>query len=149
MVPEHHELKTAPPDGYVDLRRMSFGEMLASQGLAYQVSMKASQSGDDADLDLNVTQAKVMEYQFGICVVGHNLEHETGRPLDFKRTPQDVHVLDPRVGGEIANIIDRMHKWETNFPNSGLPSVSASSVNGAAAMAAVEPPTISPSSSSE
>ena len=134
MVPEHHDLRTCP-GGFVKLRRMSFGELLASQGMAYQVSMKSQEGGNDPEVGMKISQATVMEYQFKLCVMEHNLEDETGRMLDFKSVPRDVHVLDPRIGGEISTIIEKMHNWQQSFPNSETPSGDASSSNGASGMA--------------
>jgi hypothetical protein len=127
---------------------MSFGELLASQGMSFQVQMKASQSSGDPDVGVNITQATVMEYQFKTCIAEHNLENETGQLLNFQNSPKDVHTLDPRIGGEIANIIEKMHNWSEQFPNSETPSVPASSANGAGVMATA-PAETSPTSSSE
>jgi hypothetical protein len=131
------------------LRRMSYGELLTSQALAYNIQVKAGSSSTDPDVGFQMSQAAVMEYQFKTCVMEHNLEDESGRALDFGKIPRDVHVLDPRIGGEIASIIERMHQWQQSFPNSETPSASVSSTNGAPGMATTPSTGSSPTSSSE
>jgi hypothetical protein len=53
-------------------------------------------------------------YDFRICVVSHNLEKKVGDStvlLDLTQ-PGDVAVLHPRVGEEIATLIDKMNNFE-------------------------------------
>jgi hypothetical protein len=148
MAPEHYALKHCPPDGYVDLRRMSFGELLASQDMAYKVSAQSQEGSDDPTVGLSVTQAAVMEYQFRICIVKHNLEDDKGQPLDFAKSPQHVHLLDPLIGQDIAKKIDLMHRLEQKYPNSEAPSVNGSSTTDVAATVAMDLPETLPTSSS-
>src|SRR6266568_2556750 len=109
--PQHHDLKTCP-GGFVELRRMSYGELMTSQ-----------------DMAMNISRAAVEEYQFRTCVVGHNLMDENDRVLDFKRK-EDVHLLDGNVGQEISRLIGNIHDWQKNFPNSETPSANGSSADG-------------------
>ena len=149
LAPTRYNLKHCP-EGYVELRRMSFGELLASQDLAYQVSVKANeQNQDDPELGMNMSQMAVHEYQFKTCIVDHNLEDEQGNKLNFQKVPQHVHMLDPLVGQEIARQIDLMHRLEQKFPNSEKPSINGSSTSDAAKMALTSAPLeTSPTSSS-
>ncbi len=126
--PQHHDLKTCP-GGFVELRRMSYGELMTSQDMAYQVSAKAGQNSDDPEMAMNISRAAVEEYQFRTCVVGHNLMDENDRVLDFKRK-EDVHLLDGNVGQEISRLIGNIHDWQKNFPNSETPSANGSSADG-------------------
>lgn len=133
-VPIAHPLTTLP-EGFVKIRRMSYGELLASQDMAYQISVKQSEASDgDPDMGVKMTQAAILEYQFKTCIVDHNLEDDSGQMLDF-RQPQAVHLLDPLIGQEINSIIEKTHRWDKKFPNLSTPSTSASSTNGAAGMA--------------
>jgi hypothetical protein len=139
MAPTKLYLKHCP-EGWVDLRRMSFGELLASQDLAYQVSAKANESRDDPELSMNMSQMAVYEYQFKTCIVDHNLEDEHGTKLNFAASPQSVHMLDPLVGQEIVKKIDLMHRLEQNYPNSEKPSTNGSSTTDAVKMATTSAP---------
>lgn len=125
--PQLVELATCPPDGFVKLRRMTFGELMTSQDMAYQVSMKASQDVNNPDMALDISRAKVTEYQFGTCIVDHNLEDDKGRKLSFK-SAQDIHLLDSNIGQEIQASIDDIHNWNKQFPNSPESSENSSSV---------------------
>jgi hypothetical protein len=66
---------------------------------------------------MKMTQERVVVFEFGNCVVDHNLEDEKGRKLNFK-APQDVFMLDPRVGDEIQQHIDDMNNFEDDLGNS-------------------------------
>lgn len=143
MKPIDYPLKTCP-GGWVQLRRMSYGELLASQDMAYQVSVKEGKDGGDPDMGVNVTQAKILEYQFRTCIIDHNLENETGQKLRFD-SPEAVHMLDSLIGQEINAQLEKMHRWDKTYPNSDTPSISESSTNGAtetAASASTSPPAL-------
>jgi uncharacterized protein (DUF305 family) len=110
---------------------MSYGELLTSQDLAYQVSVKENKDGSgDPEAGINVTQAKILEYQFKICILDHNLENESSQKLRFD-SPEAVHMLDANIGQEINAQIEKMHRWDKAYPNSAEPSTNGSSTNGA------------------
>lgn len=132
LEPRRFDLKTLP-EGYVELRRMSYGELMTSQDLAYQVQMRANEAdASSPEVGLTVTRMAITEYQFRTCIVSHNLEDQTSRALDFSRA-MDVHMLDSNVGQEISDIIDREHNWKQKYPNSQTPSESGSSSDGVSA----------------
>lgn len=148
MAPVRHNLKHCP-EGWVDLRRMSFGELLASQDMAYQVSVKASEATgkDDPEVGMDMSQARVHEYQFKTCIVDHNLEDEQGHKLNFAQAAT-VHMLDPLIGQEISKQIDQMHRLDQKYPNSEKPSTSESSTSDERGMATTSVPAAkSPTSS--
>jgi hypothetical protein len=105
---------------------MSYGELMTSQDLAYQVQMKATAGSDEPEMGFNISRATVTEYQFKTCIRDHNLEDESGRKLDFTKK-HDVHLLDGNVGQEVQNVIDDMHNWNKQLPNSDEPSSNGSS----------------------
>jgi hypothetical protein len=150
--PQRFELKTCP-EGWVKMRRMSYGELLTSQDMAFQVQMKASENNsDEADMGISVTRAAISAFQINTCVMDHNLEDENGRKLVFS-DDADVTSLDPNIGQELTKLIDDMHDWNKQFPNSGKPSVNGSStVSTVVADTVPEPedsiPTSSPTTSS-
>jgi hypothetical protein len=123
--PERYDLKSLP-DGYVMLRHMSHGEMLHRQDLSMQMQMLADRRTKSASMEVKQMQTAVVQYEFGVSIVSHNLQAPDGRTLDF-RNPMDFANLDGRVGAEIAAEIDRMHDWEGTLPNSEARSTSLSS----------------------
>jgi uncharacterized protein (DUF305 family) len=100
--------------------------------MAYNVSVKTAENGSsgDPDMGVSVTQAKILEYQFKICIVDHNLENETNQKLRFD-SPEAVHMLDANIGQEINAQIEKMHRWDKTYPNSEEPSTSESSTSDA------------------
>ena len=114
------DLKSCP-GGWVQLRRMSYGERLHRQDIAMQMSMEADQRKRTAQMNVVPTQTQVAAYELGTCVVDHNLEDESGRKLNFTN-PVDCQLLDGRIGEEIAGYIDTMHDWEGDLPNSVVKS---------------------------
>jgi hypothetical protein len=129
MEPQTVDLRTCP-GGFVELRRMTYGELMTSQDLAYQIQMKASEVDPDApEMGLNITRMAIIEYQLKTCVMNHNLEDEAGRHLDFRQS-RDCHLLDANIGQEINDAIEKMHNWNRQFPNSEKSSLNGSSEEG-------------------
>lgn len=151
METQHVDLKTCPPDGFVELRRMTFGELMTSQDMAYQVQMKAGEDADNPEMGVTMSRIAIMEYQFQKCVMRHNLEDDKGRVLDFRKAP-DVHLLDANIGQEISGAIDDMHNWQKQYPNSDASSLNGSSAGsgpvGVAPKTSDQPPSELPTKSS-
>jgi hypothetical protein len=126
LEPKLEELDTCP-GGWVKLRRMSYGELLASNDMAFSVSLEAGDKGSsDPKMGVGASTGRIAEYRFKVCIVDHNLENEAGTRLDF-RNAQTMHLLDPNVGQEIDAKISKMHDWQATFPNSEPQSPSGSS----------------------
>lgn len=124
---ERKELLTVPAKdgveaGWVELRRMSFGEKLEKDAEA--MKMRFAMDGNASDVsDVNAEVAVVNVVatllEFQRCVVNHNLttlidpDNEDGgeRPLNFQKA-EDVRVLDPRIGSEISDLIGEMNDFE-------------------------------------
>lgn len=102
------DLKSCP-GGWVQLRRLTFGEMNARLDMAGKMSMQADQKTKTADASIEMAQAAVVEYEFGKCIVDHNLEDDEGNKLDFTK-PAHVRALDPRIGEEISTLIDDLNQ---------------------------------------
>lgn len=110
--PERFDLKTAPPDGFIVLRKMAWGEWLTRRDMGMHMAMKAGgRKTDDSKIDIDVVQAAVTRYEFQKCVVDHNLEDENGTKLNLG-TKQDFDRLDPRIANEIETIIKNLHEWD-------------------------------------
>jgi hypothetical protein len=106
-------LKTLPPDGYVVVRRMTYGETLARESKATKIlvegSDKNSKTGPQAEVDI---QTEALAYwDFANLVVEHNCQDIDGRVLNFKNIA-DVTKLSGVVGREIGQIIDAYNDVE-------------------------------------
>jgi hypothetical protein len=103
---EHHDLKSCE-DGFVDLRRMSFGEKnKRTEMIGNQLEMR-NDHGEARGMMEFATQ-KAVEWEFANLIIDHNLEDEDGRKLDFKNRA-DIQKLDPIIGEEIGLLIDGMN----------------------------------------
>lgn len=100
------DLKTL--DGaYVVLRSLTYGEYLARRDKA----MAATTDGVSRDVAIKAMQAEVTRFEFSTMIVDHNLEDATGRKLNFGN-PHDFNMVNPKVGEEIAGLIDEYLDWE-------------------------------------
>jgi len=124
---EKFDLKSAPPDGYVELRKMTFGQKLVRQQNAMKIQMqmrRKNQGNTTASMEMESLASTL--FDFKNCVVSHNLTDATGNPLNLA-SDFDVQRLDPRVGEEISTYIDQMNNFEDNDEgNSGTVSDSQS-----------------------
>ena len=117
------DLKTAPPDGFVMLRRMTYGKWLHRQELALKLQIDAGKKGDNMKGEMQMANKAVTLFEFQECVIDHNLENDAGEKLDFKQ-PYTLDILDPRIGNEIGEAIMRLH--EADLGNSEAGSNSSS-----------------------
>lgn len=102
---ERKDLKTLD-EGYVVLRKMSYGEILHRRDLAAKIGRAAG--GDDVEFKLQFLA--VQQYEFSKCIVEHNLEKDDAGTLFNFKDAKDVALLDPVVGQEIETLIDGMNK---------------------------------------
>lgn len=115
---ERFDLESAPPDGYVVLRKFSYGEKVKIRSLTARVHIaqaevakkqkEARQKGEDIedlDAEMSFDMEAVLAYKFKKAIVQHNLEDAKGRKLDFK-SRSDFHLLDEAVGEEIEDSIE-------------------------------------------
>lgn len=109
--PERFPLRTAPPDGYVVLKKMSWGEWLTRRDMGMHMAMEAGGRKDSRKIDIDIIQANVTRYEFQKCVVEHNLEDEQGTVLNLG-SERDFVRLDPRVANEIEGLIKSLHEWD-------------------------------------
>lgn len=104
------------PDGFIMLRRLSYGEFLRRQELGMEMAINSKQGSKDNNLDLKMMQRAVQEFEFKNCIVDHNLEDDNGNPLDF-RLASTIDNLDPRIGQEIGKHIDQLIQFEEALGN--------------------------------
>lgn len=108
---ETFQLKTAPPDGYVTLRRMSWGDKLKRQALVSKMKIQTRRGSKDLQGELDMMAEQTALLEFARCIVDHNLTDSTGRKLDFAN-PDDVKAINGNIGEEISVYIARMNNFE-------------------------------------
>ena len=105
---QRYDLKTLP-EGFVELKRMSYGAWLHRQEMSMRLKIEAERNKAVAG-EMAMANKAVTQYEFQQCIVNHNLEDENGQELDF-RSIQTLEKLDPRVGNEIGQLINDMHEF--------------------------------------
>jgi hypothetical protein len=108
------DLKTLP-EGFVVLRRMSYGQILQRRMFT---KLEVGGSGKSGDFrgELAMANRKVTEFEFANCIVDHNLEDAGGRKLNLN-LPADFNQLDPKIGQEIEGYITEMNNFEADEEN--------------------------------
>lgn len=109
------------PDGYVELRTLSFHEMNTRADIAARMYQEEKVSTAKNRAQGRQNQDEVIrgyfelmnvastEYEFRNCITNHNLEDENGNLIDFTR-PMQAWRLDPKIGAEIARLIDSLNQ---------------------------------------
>jgi hypothetical protein len=98
--------------GWVELRRLSYGEKLNKDAEA--MKMRFAMGGNSAqnmDAELSLINEFVTYREFAKCIMAHNLTDDNDKPLNFTN-PEDVKKLDPRVGDEISTLIGELNDFE-------------------------------------
>jgi hypothetical protein len=103
-----YDLKTLPPDGFVVLRRLSYGQVLERRSM-----MKlevATRGGKTKGLEgeLALADRAYTLFDFKHCIVEHNCENESGGLLNLGN-PNDLVRLDPKVGQEIETLLSELN----------------------------------------
>jgi len=108
---EKFDLKTLP-GAFIELRRMSYGEKMHRSGLMSGLKVKGSNRSKDFEGELMLANQRVTEYEFAVCIVGHNLEKDDkGTLLDFKNK-FDLGMLDGKVGEEIGVLLNKVNLFD-------------------------------------
>jgi len=111
----HKELKTAPPDGFVDLRPLPFGMKLERRSKATRMMMRMPNTpkGQKVEQSYEVESMDEMTiaYDFAYCIVDHNLTDVNDVKLDFSNK-MTLKALDPRIGSEIERYISELNEDE-------------------------------------
>jgi hypothetical protein len=110
---ERFDLKTAPPDGFITLRRLTYGQKLERQSIAMDMKVEmADKTNKGQGQGIMTMQNKAVTlFEYRNCVVEHNLTDENEQLLNFT-DPRTLDMLDPRVGDEIGELIDSMNNFE-------------------------------------
>jgi hypothetical protein len=107
---DRFDLKTVP-EGYVVIRRMSYGDSLKRQKMSTKMTFGSTSDKKDFAGELDIDQEGVALWDFANCIVEHNLTDDREIPLDFKK-PSDVRRLARPVGEEIGKLIDDVNNFE-------------------------------------
>ena len=83
------ELKTLPPDGFVELRKFSHGEILKRQEISFNQRVNRKDS-DFIESQPNFIKLRV--YDFKNAIVNHNLEDFDGNTLDLTHFQVVVNI---------------------------------------------------------
>lgn len=112
LLTEHFDLKTLE-GGWIDLKRMNYGQKLERAQMATDMQLEMTKGAKTQKANIDIMQRVVTVFDFKNCVADHNLfeDDEEQIKIDFTR-PNVVDKLDPRVGDEIASLIDDMNNFE-------------------------------------
>lgn len=105
---EKFDLRSAPPDGYVMLRRLTYGEVLRRRDMGTKMQLDQSRRGGNQKVTIDMIQTETTWFEFKSAIVDHNLEDDAGRKLDFNNR-NDFSQLDPHVAQEIERLISDMN----------------------------------------
>lgn len=107
---ERKDLKSLP-EGFVVLRRLTFGQKLERNALAMDMEVEEGDRKNESKASMRTNLRAVAEFEFKHCIVEHNLTDENDQLLNF----QSVKVLDqlhPVIGDEIDQLISGMNNFE-------------------------------------
>jgi hypothetical protein len=107
---QRKELKSAPPDGFVVLRRMNYGEVIQRRTMV-KLSVESSGGKKDFRGEMAMASREVARFEFANCIVDHNLEDDNGNKLNLANEV-DFSRLHPRIGQEIDKYISEMNNFE-------------------------------------
>jgi hypothetical protein len=121
---ERFDLQTAPPDGFVVLKRLSYGQKMFRRSLLSKAQMKTGGGGNNRAerraqanqgfmAELELMNEKVTLFEFQNCITDHNLQDANGQKLDFGN-PEHVKMLDGRIGEEIDELINDLNNFEAD-----------------------------------
>lgn len=123
---------TSLPGGFVELRQLSWAEMMKRRDIASRMYADVSTKQGAATQEtirqyMEVVNVAIMEFEFRNCIVDHNLEDDNGNKLDFTN-PMSLQILNPKVGSEIDRYIEQLNQEDEQSvvplekqPTSSLP----------------------------
>jgi hypothetical protein len=114
---EHYNLKTLE-GGFVVLRKLSYGEVLQRRSMTKMVM--EGQGKKDARAEIDMMNRRATEFDFQRCIADHNLfadDAETRKLNLGNRT--DLEMLDPQVGQEIEQLIDKLNNFDLSEEEEG------------------------------
>jgi hypothetical protein len=112
------DLRTCP-EGFVELRRMTYGQVVQRRTLSKLSLLNNKGRGNQSVMgEMAMASKETSLFEFAHCIVDHNLEDESGRKLNLANE-SDVDRLDPKVGQEIESFIAEMNNFEDDEVEQG------------------------------
>ena len=147
---EVYELKTAPPDGFIKARALSYDEMLTRRDMAAKMiyRQRDSKSGgngrgpsrgignnkqrkdptdEEMEMMMETANKAVQTFQFSTQIVDHNLTFPDGTRVNFANAAH-LRRIPSKIGAEIESILDSLNEEdlsdesEGDFPEQSTPS---------------------------
>jgi len=106
---ERKELKTAPPDGFVLLKRMSYGQTVERRSML-TLGFESDGNSNDFKGEMSMGNKRITAYEFSHCIVDHNLDGDDGQKMDLNKV-EALDTLDPKIGQEIEKYIGEMNNF--------------------------------------
>ena len=102
------------PGGWVELRRMSFGQKNARVDIAMKMAFEGSGgSSQDTKATMAASTEAATQFEFKSCIVDHNLYADDAETVKLNlANSKDLQQLDPRIGEEIQTLITNMNNYE-------------------------------------
>lgn len=106
-----HDLKTVP-GGWVEIRRMTYGQKLDRQNML-KLGIEMNSRSKDVKGELAMANKEATYLDFRNCIIDHNLfkDQEELQKINFA-SRLDIDFLDPRVGEEIDTILNKLNNFE-------------------------------------
>jgi len=116
---EHKDLKSLA-GGWVELKRMSYGQKLERTQLATDMEIEMTRGSKNQKASIDIMQHAVAMFEFKNCVVDHNLFEDDEEKVKINLTTKaGLAMLDPKVGDEIGKLIDDMNNFEEDEDDLG------------------------------
>lgn len=115
---ETYELKSVE-GGVVTLRRLNHGESNELTDLRLSLQLNTADDDEERETSAKTTIRLSRQYSFNKAIVDHNLARN-GKKFNLKKR-RDVDELDPLIGDEIAELIDKHNEkieGTDDIPNS-------------------------------
>lgn len=109
--PQRFDLQTAPPDGFVVVRPLSYEEMLKRRDSSARTVMRSDGDGRKAPREATIEQLQeaTRHYEFAHQIIEHNLLDKSNNLINF-RDPKSFRKLPYKVASEIEQILDDLNE---------------------------------------
>ena len=111
---ERYDLQTVE-GGFVQLRRMSYGQKQQRQDIAMRLAIESTGKGSKKTERglVEMSAEAIAQFEFNACVVDHNLYADDAESIKLNLSRrEDIARLDPRIGEEISTLIDKLNNFE-------------------------------------
>src|SRR6266705_5209079 len=122
-ISKRYNLVSAPPDRFVTLRLLSFGEKILRREALGKATVKSEKGrgrdrrNNDFTAEMQLINQQVTQMEFAKSIVEHNLTflNSAGQEQAFDfNNPTHYAMLDGNVGEEIQDYITEMNDYESS-----------------------------------